>query len=62
MQVIHFTFITPLVLLAIIMVRALTLTGVMEILQEVYDLTDWQRMADYNVCIVKIGITVLTRY
>ncbi|VDD89855.1 unnamed protein product [Enterobius vermicularis] len=48
-KVIHFTFITPLVLLAIIMVRALTLTGVMEILQEVYDLTDWQRMADYNM-------------
>ena len=48
-EVIHFTFITPLVLLTILMIRALTLTGVTEMLQKIYELTDWQRLAEYNV-------------
>lgn len=48
-KVVHFTFITPLVLLSIVMVRALTLTGVMEVLQEIYNITDWHKLADYNL-------------
>lgn len=46
-KVVHFTFIMPVVLLSLLLVRALTLQGLLEILVQFYDTTDWQRMADY---------------
>ncbi|KAK6105462.1 Sodium:neurotransmitter symporter family protein [Brugia pahangi] len=46
-KVIHFTFIMPVVLLCLLLVRALTLQGLPEILVKFYKTTDWQRMTDY---------------
>uniref|UniRef100_A0A1I7W374 Transporter n=1 Tax=Loa loa TaxID=7209 RepID=A0A1I7W374_LOALO len=46
-KVIHFTFIMPVVLLCLLLVRALTLQGLPEILLKFYKITDWQRMTDY---------------
>ncbi|KHN84574.1 Sodium- and chloride-dependent GABA transporter ine [Toxocara canis] len=46
-KVTHFTFISPLVLLSLLLVRALTLNGLVAILQKYYHATDWQRMTDY---------------
>ncbi|VDK66139.1 unnamed protein product [Onchocerca ochengi] len=46
-KVIHFTFIMPLVLMCLLLVRALTLQGFPEILVKFYESTDWQRMTDY---------------
>ncbi|KAM3722332.1 Sodium- and chloride-dependent GABA transporter ine [Dirofilaria immitis] len=46
-KIIHFTFIMPLVLMCLLLVRALTLQGFPEILMKFYEITDWQRMADY---------------
>ncbi|VDK52573.1 unnamed protein product [Gongylonema pulchrum] len=48
-KVIHFTFIMPVVLLSLLLVRALTLQGLTEILVKFYQTTNWQRMADYLV-------------
>uniref|UniRef100_A0AAF5Q240 Sodium:neurotransmitter symporter family protein n=1 Tax=Wuchereria bancrofti TaxID=6293 RepID=A0AAF5Q240_WUCBA len=46
-KVMHFTFIMPVVLLCLLLVRALTLQGLPEILVRFYETTDWQRMTDY---------------
>lgn len=46
-KVVHFTFIMPVVLLCLLLVRALTLQGIPEILVKFYETTDWQRMTDY---------------
>ncbi|VDK70829.1 unnamed protein product [Litomosoides sigmodontis] len=46
---IHFTFIMPVVLLCLLLVRALTLQGFPDILMKFYETTDWQRITDYLV-------------
>uniref|UniRef100_A0A0N5ADH0 Transporter n=1 Tax=Syphacia muris TaxID=451379 RepID=A0A0N5ADH0_9BILA len=58
-KVIHFSFITPLVLLAIMMVRALTLTGVMEIFEEIYNLTNWDMLTGFEIWRVAIEQALL---
>ncbi|VDN51754.1 unnamed protein product [Dracunculus medinensis] len=46
-KIVHFTFIMPVVLLSLLMVRALTLRGLIEVLKKFYLATNWNRMADY---------------
>lgn len=58
-KVTHFTLITPVVLLSLLLVRALTLSGLLEVLQKYYEATDWQRMADYTMWKTAIEQAVL---
>ncbi|VDN00943.1 unnamed protein product [Thelazia callipaeda] len=58
-KVTHFTFIMPLVLLSLLMVRALTLQGFPEMLIKFYETTNWERMADYKMWKIAIEQAII---
>lgn len=48
-KVVVFTFMTPLCLLLILLARVLFLKGAFDMFERLYYITDWTRLADYNV-------------
>uniref|UniRef100_A0A914VFY3 Uncharacterized protein n=1 Tax=Plectus sambesii TaxID=2011161 RepID=A0A914VFY3_9BILA len=48
-KVAYFTYIFPFCCLLALLVRALTLDGLMDILTQFYEVTDWERLLDYHL-------------